>query len=174
MAFLIATRLRALPVLLLVLGALACSPAWDWREIELQGADLRASFPCKPLIREEGRKGLAVCEHRGLQFSIAWEALDDGSRLREALAQSAPGMAKRLGLKVQGRTTDVDAPHGAVSFPESGAHLMDSDARAALLVTWVRGARVYQALVHGPAGQLGPGRPFHEGLKHLGSAKRPG
>jgi len=164
----ISTWPRGFPFLLLVLGALACSPAWDWREIELHGADLRASFPCKPLIREEGSRGLAVCEHRSLQFSLAWEALDDGSRLREALAQSAPILAKRLNLKVQARPTDIMVPHGAVTFPESGAYRLEGPERVGLLLTWVRGGRVYQALVQTPTGKLEPGRQFFDGIGHLG------
>lgn len=126
------------------------------------------------MIRVVAAKGLAVCEHRGLQFSIAWEMLEDPSRLREALAQSAPGLAHRLSLRVQGRQAEPPPPNGALSFPESGAYRLEDGGRAGLLLTWVFGARVYQALVQGPAGDLGLARQFHEGLSHPGVGDRPG
>lgn len=144
----------------------ACSPRWDWRELELADAQLRARFPCKPTVQVRAGAGLAHCDQHGLRFSIAWEQLERPEHLQAALAQSAPRLAGRLGVRVQGREEAVSAPAGALAFPETGAYRLQGEQGQAELLTWVRGMRIYQALVQGARLDGAVVREFQQGLQH--------
>lgn len=158
--------MRHFTILALALGLAACSPRWDWRELELADAELRARFPCKPAIKTEAGAGLAHCEQQGLRFSVAWEHLERPEHLQPALAQSAPRLAGRLGLAVQGRDEATSAPAGALAFPESGVYRLQGPQGQAQLLTWVRGMRIYQALVQGKTLDAEAAHEFQQGLQH--------
>ncbi|MFO1252478.1 MAG: hypothetical protein U1E77_15390 [Inhella sp.] len=158
--------MRHFTILALALGLAACSPRWDWRELELADAELRARFPCKPAIQTRDGAGLAHCEQQGLRFSVAWERLERPEHLQPALAQSAPRLAGRLGLAVQGRDEAASAPAGALAFPESGAYRLQGPQGQAQLLTWVRGMRIYQALVQGKTLDAEAAHEFLQGLQH--------
>jgi len=144
----------------------ACSPRWDWRELELADAGLRARFPCKPAVQNRDGAGLAHCEQQGLRFSVAWEQLERPEHLQPALAQSATRLAGRLRLTVQGRVEAASAPAGALAFPETGAYRLQGPQGEAQLLTWVRGMRIYQALVQGKTLDAAALQEFQQGLQH--------
>jgi hypothetical protein len=79
---------------LLLLGLVACSPTFDWREFEPAGSGLRVSFPCRPdrHARSVAVAGVAtpmemlVCSTGGATFAIAFASLADPAAVQVALS----------------------------------------------------------------------------------------
>ena len=82
-------------VLMAALGLQACSPAWNWREIRLDGAPLTIMLPCKPdhasqLVTLAGHTvplSMTGCETGGATLAVSRMLLPAGASPGAALAQ---------------------------------------------------------------------------------------
>lgn len=157
------------PLSLAILLLAACSPSWDWRELPLPGADLVAQFPCKPELRSETGRGLAVCEAHGLTFSLSWQRVDTTEQLSLALREGPKLLAQRLGQSQVKALAQPALPPGAHAWAEAGAHVLGTGERQGRLLTWARGLTVYQALIQGRDPQAEPAQQFFQALRHPGT-----
>jgi hypothetical protein len=71
------------------LGASACTPSFNWREVGFEQADAKALLPCKPdrgsrpvkLAGQEVLMHMAGCESGGAMFAVALVEVKDAQRL---------------------------------------------------------------------------------------------
>lgn len=89
-------RLVRLPAAALALAALAgCAPAFNWREVRFDPAELVAMLPCKPdkgerVVPLAGRDvalRMQGCEVGGATFAVSYAAWPDAAQADLALAQ---------------------------------------------------------------------------------------
>ena len=145
-------------------GLVACNPAYNWREVRTDGADLVALLPCKPdhgarVVPLAGRSvelQMAGCESGGATFAVA-RADVPGEQAAATLAQ---WRAVTLG-NVQAVDAALSAPFlpaGAMPLPGSvrtSAAGRRPDGGAALQVhaAWFArgtpaGVQVFQAIIY--------------------------
>jgi hypothetical protein len=111
----------------------ACSPALNWRTIQLKDAPLQALLPCdaqtasRPVELGLGQVPLSVvgCEAQGATYAVSHFAVAEPARAAEALTfwqqavlaqlKSADGVATRLNAKGDGPWV----PKGALNLPQS-------------------------------------------------------
>lgn len=130
-------RLTLPALLLLGLLAGACSPALNWRTVELDGPGLQLLLPCKPERAERtvewtpGQDVVLVmngCDAGGTTFAVSYLRLDDPARAPGMLAQwqaavrarlHAPDAAGAAGATALPPAAAVFVPRGALPLPES-------------------------------------------------------
>ncbi|MBA2965602.1 MULTISPECIES: hypothetical protein [Ramlibacter] len=153
----------------------ACSPTFNWRDVRIEPAGLRATLPCKP---EQGARrvplaGRAVemaglgCDAGGATFAILHADLGDPALAGEALAQW--NRATLANMKAGVPRASAFVPPGAVPLPASlrvvaTGQRADGSAVQGEAAYFVRGSRVVQAVVY--ADELKPQwvQPFFDGL----------
>lgn len=166
----------------LTLCLVACSPTFNWRDVSLEGAPLRAQMPCKPERAERqvplNAAGttlrLLSCETGGLTFALAWANLapqDNPSVVLDGWQQA--GWAR---LRQTGAAADTP-PAGWTAWPVPLARAqnlrgwqgmgLDHEGRAvsARQVYFAHGAVVYQAAVYGSSTDTSVVDPFFEALR---------
>lgn len=166
----------------LALLAAACSPTFNWRDVALEGAPLRAQLPCKPeraerqvpLTASGATLRLMSCEAGGLTFALAWATVDAADGLPVVLDnwQQAGWASLR-----QPVSTPASAPAGWAAWPATVAraqHLrgwqgpgLDHQGRTVVArqLYFSHGAVVYQAAVYGPTVNDAALTPFVEALR---------
>ena len=135
-------------ILTLALAVSACSPAFDWREVQPPDAGVQFLLPCKPTLQSRKspaglRMGLAHCETAGVEFAFSWAELPDPSAAGPALAEMRGALLRQLGgrasapepFAVAGMTLSAEAQTQRVS-----------GAKQARLAVFARGNHVYQVL----------------------------
>ncbi|HEY9095562.1 MAG TPA: hypothetical protein VIN35_07455 [Hydrogenophaga sp.] len=145
---------------LLALGLVgACSPAFNWRELRVDGAPLVALLPCKaetatrevPLTEPPATLHMHSCDTGGVTFAVAWAKLGSASQAAGALEQwksaslasvRAPAGAESGWAAV---VTRADEVHGikAQGLDHRGQALQTQ------AVYFSQGPWVYQAAVYG-------------------------
>jgi len=155
-------RFLVMPAAAALVAASACTPANDWRELRPEGSGIVVMFPCKPdrhartvtLAGRATRMEMLVCGVGGTTFGLSFADIDDPvavsvavDELRAAAAENigatvvsqqeaqVPGMtpnARAVRLRLEGRRPDGTALREETAF-------------------FVRGLRVYQATILGPA-----------------------
>lgn len=154
-------RQRALPMaLLVILLATACSPGFDWREVQPAGSGLSLLFPCKPasLTRSVDLAGQSVdmtlhaCRADGVTFAVGQADMRDPTRveaaldgLQEAAARNIQGTARIMGpAPAEGAT-----PNRRALRIEILGRLDDGSPVYEQVAVFAKGTRVYQATMLG-------------------------
>ena len=166
----------------LMLLVAACSPTFNWRDVPLDGAPLRAQLPCKPeraerqvpLIASGTTLRLMSCEAGGLTFALAWATVDTTDGLPAVLDnwQQAGWASLR-----QAVGAPAGPPAGWTAWPAVVAraqHLrgwqgpgLDHQGRTVMArqLYFSHGAAVYQAAVYGPSLDAAALTSFVEALR---------
>jgi hypothetical protein len=140
----------------------ACSPALDWRELVVDGADLVAAFPCRPhrvartlpLAGRAVQMQMASCTDDGVTYAVSWADVGDPATVRAALEALRRAAAANLGTS-EGTPVPF-APHGATPSEvavriDIAGRLPDGRAVHEHAAFFALGMRVYQASLIGVA-----------------------
>jgi hypothetical protein len=162
----------------LLASLLACSPTYDWREFDPDGAGLRLSFPCRPdrharNVLAGGAKmqiEMLVCSAGDATFAVAFARLSDpaavattlGEWRAAALANLGGATATPLPLQLWGATPNAQAAMLVLSGrrPDGSAVLQQA-------AFFAKGLQVYQASVIGSELPAEATQTFFAGLKVL-------
>lgn len=170
----------------LMLTLMACSPAYNWRELRPDGAALLSVFPCKP---DEAEREVPIagtpstlhmfsCTAADQTYALAWAALAEGADTRTALI--AWEQASRKSLKAEAAKNAGDQANGRSAqwtFELAGAEVVQTVRTKghdhlgaeieAQVVYFAMGNKVYQAAVYGKKLPEAAVEPFFSGLKLL-------
>lgn len=160
----------------LALAAAACTPSLNWREIQPEGSELFAMFPCKPerfarrltLAGEAVEMRMSSCDVDGVTYAVAHASLQDPSKINPALGELQAAAVRNLG----GTATEAALPGINGMTPNDLAKRIDvagrgSDGAAVQeqAVFFVKGLRVYQASVIGAKLDAEAAETFRAGLR---------
>lgn len=184
------TRMRSFPLAFqrvlvsgsVVLVAAACSPTFDWREVQPKGADDQASglvamFPCRPSheVRDVPVAGRTVklaidaCRTGDTMFAVSTADVGDprvvGAAL-DALRTAALGNLRGQVLGQQRAQVDGATPYAQALALRIAGRMPDGASVEERLALFAHGTRVYQATVFGAHLPPDVGDPFFGGL-HL-------
>jgi hypothetical protein len=139
---------------------LACSPTFDWRELQPEGAGVSVLFPCKPdrharplrLLDRKLTMEMLVCEAGGVTFALSFADTQDpaavGASLDElrrlAVDNVAGTVSSTQPAKVPGMTPNEKAVRVAIN-----GRLPNGASVGEQVVLFARGLRIYQASVIG-------------------------
>lgn len=170
------TSLKISSVLAALVGLAACTPTLNWREIQPEGSDLFAIFPCKPerfarsvtLAGAKVEMRMSSCVVNGVTFAVAYASVAEPVRvaaaiteLRNAAVGNIGGTAKAIGqAAVPGMTPNPLS--GRVAFTGRSP---DGKALQEQAVFFVKGLRVYQASIVGPTVDPEAADTFVAGLR---------
>ena len=141
--------MRSLPhIMTLALAVSACSPAFDWREVQPPDAGVQLLLPCKPMLQSRRspaglHMGLAHCETAGVEFAFSWAELPDPDVAGSALAEMHSALLRQLSGQASAPEPFVVA--GMTPSAEAQTQRV-SGTRQARLALFTRGKRVYQLL----------------------------
>ena len=138
---------------------LACSPTYNWREVQVGHAPLRALLPCKPERAErpvsmgghEATLEMASCEAGGATFAVSAMALPDGmDRNATAQAWKVATLASLKSTADQAKDwpVPVNAKLAAVGWQATGVR-HTGQAVQAHVVALTRGQELFQVAVYG-------------------------
>lgn len=139
-----------------ILMLLACSPQFDWREVRGSDVPFRVLMPAKAasFSREVQLAGLKLnmqmtaADAAGVNFAVGSVRLDEPGKAGIVAEAMKDGMLKN----VQGQITKTaDSPDGVV---EVQGKLPGGEAVTMAARFIIKGPRVYQVIVIGPARQL--------------------
>ena len=170
------TLLVALASMAIAAGLAACSPTLNWREIQPEGSELFAMFPCKPdrfarsvpLAGSRVEMRMSSCVADGATYAVAYASVADPAQvsaaiteLRAAAAGNIAGVATEMGpVSVPGMTPNPSARRVALKGRGTdGAPLQEQ------AVFFVKGLRVYQASIVGPRVDAEAADTFVTGLR---------
>ncbi|MEO7151508.1 MAG: hypothetical protein ABIX46_07345 [Burkholderiaceae bacterium] len=166
-------RMRA-PAAALAAALGACAPSLNWRDVQL--ADLRALFPCRPDVHQR-RVVLAgatapmqmhVCEAAGLTFAVAFVDLDTPEQVERGLIELRALAVGNIGGSGEQRT--AGSVPGMTPNPQAGqvsvqGRLPDASPVRLRAAFFSKGLRVFQATVVGADPGDEATQPFFGGLK---------
>ena len=161
---------------LAALAVAACSPALNWREVQLAEGELGAMFPCKParLVRDITLAGAPVrmqllsCSAGGVTYGLSHADMGNPGTVHAALTELRGSAAANIGgvpermaaLEVPGMTPNPLAERVVMAGKGTdGASLQEQAG------FFSRGAHVYQATVFGAALDADAANTFFSGLK---------
>ncbi|MBS0305464.1 MAG: hypothetical protein JSR43_08810 [Proteobacteria bacterium] len=142
---------------------LACAAALDWREVQPEGTDAVALFPCRPHTLERsvvlaGRTvpmSLHACSAGGRTWALAVAPLGDPTLVSAALEAMRRAAAANVGAATGSRRLPLDVrgatPNAASGREELRGRLPDARTVVEQLAVFTRGTTVYQATVFGAA-----------------------
>lgn len=126
---LVAIGLLACGIMLLT----ACSPALNWRTVQLQDAPLQILLPCKPQTQTRAvelglgtvQMSMVGCEADGRLFAVTHFLLTDPTRAGEAMAYWQKAVLAQLPAQGAPEAAPLKAdmqwiPKQALSLPQSG------------------------------------------------------
>jgi hypothetical protein len=155
----------------------ACTPALDWREVRPVDSDALALFPCKPgryartvqLAGSAVEMHLASCKAQDTTYAVGYAtvpapvqvtpALD---QLRRAAAVNIDGTPAATDWTIAGMTPNPLAQKIVMQGRDAEGKAVQEQA-----VFFVRGLRVYQATIVGPALDPAAAETFFSGLRLL-------
>jgi hypothetical protein len=171
-------RFMRLPILAAaLLLAAGCTPTFNWRELTVGPAGLRATFPCKP-DQAEHRTQIAPgrtvvlhatgCEAGGATFVVVYGDVGSAGELADAIAQW-----EKASLAATKSTVEREQPYqpaGALGLQQSvmvRAHGQRSDGKPvqSQAAYFARGTTAYQAAVYAPALKGEMTESFFAGLR---------
>ncbi|RZI80505.1 MAG: hypothetical protein EOP38_22280 [Rubrivivax sp.] len=103
-------------------GLAACSPALNWRTVQLDGsAGLQASFPCKPLHDERGVQvpglpgppvlmHMAACQAAQATWAVSYFDVQDVTQVSPALAANGQSLRNNLQAEQSSRAGGASSP----------------------------------------------------------------
>ena len=160
-----------LPVLLQ-----ACSPALNWREVQLAGGELKALLPCRPdqATRRQSLAGYEVdlsmqgCETAGALYAISVAELGVPGSAQPVQAQWQMNLL--AGLQAQGANRQPYVFQGAAAVPEpvqlqASGRGAEGQALSVQAVWFVRGTRLYHAALYAERITPEMSEPFFSGMR---------
>jgi hypothetical protein len=163
-----------------VLALTACSPTFNWRELQPAGTPLQALMPCKPETAVRSAPLVAgsstelhmfSCEAGGLRFALAWADVGDVAVAPAALATwRAASLASIRVVPVPGDGDPMAWPV-AVAGASSvlGVKAQGQDPQGQPVQTraayFSRGSLVFQAAIYGARLPDAPVEAFFSGLR---------
>ena len=139
----------------------ACSPTFDWREVQPQGTSVKLLFPCKPamhsrtvtLAGEPTAVVLHVCDAEGLTWALTVAAVGDPRRITRSLQELRAAAA----ANVQASSTPLrpQVVRGATPNDQSGSVQLqgrrpDGQMVQQSLLVFAQGLQVYAVAALGP------------------------
>ena len=172
MSFLPRAGRRALVLTTIV----ACTPALDWRTVQIDAGSLEALFPCRPQHRSRAvtlagvqiKMEMSACSADDLTFALSYVDAPDPAGVTPVLGALRRAASENLGAaQPDGKPF---APAGATPNPESArvqieGRLPDGSRVVEHAAFFIRGLRVYQANVIGPAPAAEAVETFFASLK---------
>ncbi len=153
-----------------------CTPSLDWRETRPGGTDMTAVFPCRPqrharpvvVAGATTRMEMLVCKAAGATFAVSFLDLTDPGTVTPALAELRTAARANINgvegeikpAKVNGMTANSQSARLSMT-----GRLPDGIAVQEQAAFFVKGLRVYQASVIGPALLPEMTETFFSGLK---------
>jgi len=154
----------------------ACTPTLNWREIQPEGSELFAMFPCKPqrfarsvtLAGDKVEMRMSSCVVEGVTYAVTYASVSEPAKvatamteLRRATSGNIGGTAIELGAAViPGMTPNPLAQRVALKGRgRDGAALQEQ------AVFFAKGLRVYQASIVGPEVDAEAADTFMAGLR---------
>jgi hypothetical protein len=167
-------------LLAMALTLSACSPTFNWREMQPEGTPLQALMPCKPETAVRGAPLVAgsstdlhmfSCETGGLRFALAWADMGDVAAVPAALVTwRAASLASIRVVPVPGDDDQMAWPvtvAGATSVV--GVKAAGQDPQGQPVQTraayFSRGSLVFQAAIYGARLPDAPVEAFFSGLR---------
>ena len=167
-----------LAVVVLGLGASACSPTFNWRTLRDDGSVLQALMPCKP---DSARRDVPLggaprsllmhsCEAGGLTFAVGWVELGQEAAVAEALAQWRAATLATLRVSPDASASQVPGPvtvPGAeltVALQAQGSSPAGQPVQVMALY-FAQRTRVYQAAIYGETVPSEVSTSFFEALR---------
>ncbi|MBG9388710.1 hypothetical protein [Caenimonas aquaedulcis] len=160
----------------LAFAAAACSPTFNWREVRVEPARLKAMLPCKPdhADREVPMAGRSVklevvgCDTGGATFALMSADIGDAAQAGAALAQWK--RANLANMRSTGSSETAFAPGGASPLRESlqvvaGGTRADGSPVESRAAYFAQGSRVFQAVIFTNRLQPEFSEPFFGGLR---------
>ncbi len=148
-----------------VLLVSSCTPAFNWRDVRLSGAELTVPFPCKPeratrsvaWFGGETRLHMLSCEHRGLTFAAGVLALPSGIEAADAhtgLQRAALASVRQLPERAQPWQPALSevasgGPANLRGWTAEGQRPDGQPVRVHAL-TWVRNGHLAHLSIYGP------------------------
>ncbi|WP_300650749.1 hypothetical protein [Hydrogenophaga sp.] len=170
-------RIPSLAILCL-LALTACYPAFNWRELRLEGTPLQALLPCKaetaertvPLGGASTLLHMHSCKAGGLTFALAWAnaadaaavpaLLSDWQRASLAAIRVDPALSADPAYRWNATVAGASLAQG-ITARGTDPQGQPVQARA---VYFARGAQVFQAAVYGASSDE-VNTTFFDGLK---------
>src|SRR5882672_4415231 len=98
-------------VLAAVVGLAACTPTLNWREIQPEGSEVFAMFPCKPerfartvsLAGDKVDMRMSSCVVDGVTYAVAYASVPDPAKVAAAITELRNTTAGNIG----GTTNEV-------------------------------------------------------------------
>lgn len=160
----------------LLAAIVACAPALDWRTVPIDGGSLQALFPCRPQHRSRSvtlggvqlKMDMSACSADADTFALAYVDAPDPAGVTPTLGALRRAVSENLGAAVPASTPF--APAGATPNRASGrmqleGRLPDGKRVVEHAAFFVRGLRIYQANVIGPAPAAEAVETFFSSLK---------
>lgn len=150
------------PAFVAVLFTLAaCNPTFNWREVRVESAPLKAMLPCKPdkgarTVPMAGRPvelKLLTCDTGGATFAILVGDIVDPLRAGEVLAQWQAATLANLRATGASVRQQPFLPAGAMALPQSlrvaaAGQRADGSAVESQAAYFARGSQVVQAVIY--------------------------
>lgn len=171
--------MRALTTITLGLAMyamLACTPAFNWREVRIAATPLHALFPCKP--EKESRKvtmagletelHMAHCDTSGVKAAIGHARIADATLIQAALVQwkAATLAGMRVTPAMVSGPVGIPAPVAAGALSVDAAGTTPDGKPLRLKATWfARDGEVYAALWYGQSWSSELAESFFSGLQ---------
>ena len=159
-----------------LLLAAACSPALNWRDVNVEATQLKAMLPCKPdkdsrEVPMAGRPAtlhVLACDAGGAKFALLHADVGDASRAGEALWQWR--LATLANLRGASAKDSGFTPPGATALAQSAQVLAagqraDGTSVQSQAAYFAHGTQVFQAVIY--ADRITPemAEPFFAGLQ---------
>jgi hypothetical protein len=154
----------------------ACSPTFNWREVQVAPTALKAMLPCKPEkatrdVTMAGRKvALEVlgCEAGGATFALLHADIGDASRSGDAIRQWR--IATLANLRGTGATDTPFTPPGALALTQSAqvvaiGQRADGSKVESHAAYFAHGQHVFQAVIYSDRLKPEMTDPFFSSLK---------
>ncbi len=154
----------------------ACTPTFNWREVQFAAPGLSALLPCKPdkgtrTVDLGGRPvelAMQGCQSGGATFAIAWADTGDAGRVDGTLVQWRAVTLANLKAGVPQRQPFIPAgatPHPASVRIAAQGRAPDGAAVESRAVWFARGTNVFHAVIYAPRVTDEMAQPFFDSLK---------
>ncbi|MBC7602859.1 MAG: hypothetical protein H7255_09395 [Ramlibacter sp.] len=143
----------------LAISATACSPTFNWRELNVDGTRLKAMLPCKPdqdsrevqIAGKPAKLEVLACDAGGAKFALLHADLGDASRVGDALWQWR--LATVANMRGAAAKDAPFSPPGASSVPQAARVAAvglraDGSKVESQAAYFSQGAQVFQAVIY--------------------------
>lgn len=160
------------------LALAACSPAFNWRQVQPEGTQLRLLLPCKPdkaqkIVPLGGQPtplSMLGCDAGGATFAVAVVNVADMTQAASVLAvwqnltldnmRAVPGSAQVVPLKIPGASAALP-----VSALQARGQRADSTPVSGQMAYFAQGTQLFQVVLYAPKISPDVAETFFSSLK---------